>query len=161
MSIMSDDGSDPRTVLGVAAAIVAVCAAVLWEARLIPAGVFEPMGGAPVPIAVAGLIILLCVCIMAVAARRPRRPPDEADPVRPRRLDALVVALLTIAYVAVLQLRLTDFAVMTAMFLVLAIGTLLRFEWRRMPWVVLVALVTGFGCQYVFTRIFVVDLPGL
>ncbi len=43
----------------------------------------------------------------------------------------------------------------------LTIGALVRFERRLLPLIVVIALVTGFGCQYVFTRIFVVDLPGL
>jgi Tripartite tricarboxylate transporter TctB family len=158
------DGSDPRVDLGVAAVIMLLCAAVLWEARDIPPGVFEPLGSAPVPRFTAVLIILLCLVVAgrSLLRWRARRAPEiEADRVPPRLWDAAVVMLLTVAYVAALHLRLTTFAVMTTVFLTVAIGTLLRVRLKAMPIVLLVAAVTGFGCQYVFTRIFIVDLPGL
>ena len=60
-----------------------------------------------------------------------------------------------------MALRVVDFAILTALFLLVTIGTLTRFERRLLPLIVVLALVVGFGCQYVFTRIFVVDLPGL
>ena len=41
-----------------------------------------------------------------------------------------------------------------------AIGLLVRFQRRHLPWVALVGVSMGYGCQYVFTRVFVVDLPG-
>ena len=68
---------------------------------------------------------------------------------------------LTVLYVLAMQLRLVTFAIMTAIFLFLTIGWLIRFKWKRLPVLALVAVITGFGCQYVFTRIFIVDLPGL
>jgi hypothetical protein len=60
-----------------------------------------------------------------------------------------------------MALRVVDFAILTALFLLVKIGVLTRFERRLLPLIVVLALVVGFGCQYVFTRIFVVDLPGL
>jgi hypothetical protein len=156
------DGSDPRVELGVGALIVAICLAMLWESRTIPPGTFEPLGSAPVPQATAGVIILLCLFVMGNALRKLRAGVRGEPPViRPRRLDAAAVFGLSLLYVGALHLRLTTFAVMTTIFLVLAIGFLLRFRPRAMPIVLLVAAVTGFGCQYVFTRIFIVDLPGL
>jgi hypothetical protein len=159
------DGADPRIDLGVTAFVVAVAAAVLWETRSIPPGVFEPLGSAPVPQATASLLILLCLVVIARAALRlgGRSAPlsEVADDARPRRFDALAVLLLTLFYVGALHLRLTTFAIMTTVYLILAVGLLLRFRLAAMPVVLLVAAATGFGCQYVFTRIFIVDLPGL
>lgn len=156
-----EEGPSPRVELGVAAALGALALAVLAEARKIPPGYYEPLGSGPVPRVTAGLILLLALGLAIVALVRLRR---EARPLRPpgrRALDALLVGLATVGYVAAMHARLVDFAVMTTVYLVAAIGWLVRFERRSLPWVVLVALATGYGCQYLFTRVFVVDLPGL
>lgn len=153
--------TDPRVEITVSLALVVICGLVLVEARSIPPGFFEPLGSAPVPRFVAWAIIGLCLVVIARAAWRLRA--GFAQPAEPpsRWLDLLAIAVLTGAYVLVLQWRLTTFGVMTTAYLVLAIGLLVRFDRRRLPWVALVAAITGFGSQYVFTRIFVVDLPGL
>jgi hypothetical protein len=158
------DEADPRVDLGVGAVIVAVAGAVLVESRKIPPGVFEPLGSGPVPQVTAALIIGLCLIAMVQAWRRLLRAepsPAMADTVRPRHLDAAVVIALTVIYVVTLQARLADFSILTLVYLTCVIGLLVRFAPRRMPAVILTAAAMGFGCQYVFTRIFVVDLPGL
>jgi hypothetical protein len=158
------DGSSPRTDLGLALFLIVVCGAVLWEARSIPPGVFEPLGSAPIPQATAGLIVLMALVVMGralVALRRQARARPAGEDLALRPLDAAAVIAFTVLYVLAMALRLLDFAILTALFLVLTIGALTRFERRLLPLIVVIALVTGFGCQYVFTRIFVVDLPGL
>lgn len=157
------DGSDPRTDIGLGLLLVVVCGAVLWETRKIPPGTFEPLGSAPVPQATAGLIILLALVVMGRAwlalsrGTAARRAPDPE--LRPR--DAASVVGLTLLYILAMHYRLFDFAIVSSIFLFLTIGFLVRFRMRLLPFVVLVAVVTGYGCQYVFTRVFVVDLPGL
>ena len=158
------DGSSPRTDLGVCLFLIVVCTAVLWETRKIPPGSFEPLGSAPLPQAVAGLIILLCLIVMGRAwlllARGGTRPAADQG-FEPRARDAAATVGLTMLYILAMQLRLTSFAIMTTIFLLVTIGVLVRFERRLLPVVAIVAAVMGFGCQYVFTRIFVVNLPGL
>jgi Tripartite tricarboxylate transporter TctB family len=158
------DGSSPRTDLALGLFLIVVCGAVLWESRTIPPGVFEPLGSAPIPQATAGLIILLALVVMARALRSLRqgagaRPAEDGLVLRP--LDAAAVIGLSVLYVFAMALRTVDFALLTALFLILTIGVLTRFERRLLPIIIVLALVTGYGCQYVFTRIFVVDLPGL
>jgi len=154
--------ADPRTDIGVALLLIVICGIVLWETRTIPAGVFEPLGSAPVPQTAALLIICLCILVLVRAVLRLQQPqPTHTESHRPQRLNAAVVAGLTILYVTAMQFRITTFAIITTLFLLLTIGWLIRFELRRLPWVVLVAACTGFGCQYLFTRVFIVDLPGL
>jgi hypothetical protein len=156
------DGSDRRVEIGVCALIIAICAAILWETRDIPPGAFEPLGSAPVPQVTAGIVIFLCLLVIGQGLRREHADRmEDSSGIRPRWLDATAVLGMSALYVAALHLRLTTFAIMTTIFLTLAIGLLLRFRLRDMPIVLLVAAVTGFGCQYVFTRIFIVDLPGL
>ncbi|HRY25377.1 MAG: tripartite tricarboxylate transporter TctB family protein [Geminicoccaceae bacterium] len=152
------DRVDPRVEIGVALMVIVIAAIALFETRDIPPGSFEPLGSAPVPQATAGLIILMALGLIVRACldRRPvARPPREG------LADAGAVLLLTLLYVTAMHYRLTTFAVMTTIYLVLTIGTLIRFRPRSMPLVLALAAVVGFGSQYVFTRVFVVDLPGL
>ncbi len=153
---------DPRLEVLVCLLIIGGCAAVLIEAASIRPGFFEPLGSGPVPRATAWSIIALAgvTALRAVWRWRTAGLADPSD-VAERWLDMAAVAVLTVAYVAVLHLRLTTFALMTTVYLALVIGLLVRFERRTLPWVLVVAAAVGFGAQYVFTRIFIVDLPGL
>ncbi len=142
--------------------LIVVCVVVLWETRKLPPGSFEPLGSAPVPRAVAGLIILLCLAVIARAVielRRGRPRAPTADGTIPRPVDAFALFVLTLAYVAVLALGRASFAVVTSVFLTLAIWGLARFDRRTLPWAIVVAVAMGFGCEYLFTEVFVVDLP--
>jgi hypothetical protein len=152
------DRIDPRIEIGVALMVIVMAAVALFETRDIPPGSFEPLGSAPVPQATAGLIILLCLGLIVRACldRRPIAPGPRSG-----LIDAAAVVLLTLLYVTAMHYRLTTFAVMTAIYLAVTIGFLVRFERRLLPVIVGLALVVGFGCQYIFTRVFVVDLPGL
>jgi len=155
--------SSPRWELGVAAFFIIACTLILWETRTIPPGTFEPLGSAPVPQATAVLIIALSLAVGLKALRRlrvqPKRPAAADDGNRP--LDAIAVGALTVLYVALLDARVFDFAPLTALYLFFTIGLLIRLEPRGLAVAAAVAATVGWGAQYVFTRVFVVDLPGL
>jgi len=153
--------ASPRFDLGFSAFLIALCAVVLWEARDIPEGTFEPLGSGPVPRAVAGLIIVLSLTVMVRAWRALRAEgPAEAPLVVPRWADALLVAAITIVYALALHLRLGRFDVLSTVYLFVTISMLLRFRRRSLPIVALVSAIVGFGCQIAFTKVFIVDLPG-
>jgi len=149
--------------IGVSLAFILACLAVLWETRDLPPGTFEPLGSAPVPQATAVLIIVLSLVVVAGALRGGAGDGDRAEEpgYTPRPLDALAVAALTVVYVLAMDLRLMGFAPMTALFLIASIGLLNRFRVRTLPLTAALAVLVGWGCEYVFTRVFVVDLPGL
>jgi len=149
---------DPRIEIGVALMIIVMAALALFETRDIPPGSFEPLGSAPVPQATAGLIIILALGLVLRACLD--RRPVAAGP-GSGLIDAAAVLAFTLLYVTAMHYRLTTFAIMTVLYLVLTIGFLVRFERRRLPLIAAIAVVVGFGCQYIFTRVFVVDLPGL
>ena len=46
------------------------------------------------------------------------------------------------------------------LFLFVTIALLLRFRRRSLPVIAAVSAIVGFGCQIVFTKVFIVDLPG-
>lgn len=151
---------DPRLDIGLGLFLIVACAVVLWESRTIPPGSFEPMGSAPVPQVTAILIILLALTVIVRACLGSWDDRlDKDSELRP--MDAAVFIGLTILYAGAIHLRIATFGIITTVFLILTIGFLTRFEKRLLPAVIVVALVTAFGCQYIFTRIFVVDLPGL
>ena len=101
------DGANPRVDIGVCLFLIVVCCAVLVEAAKLPPGSFEPLGSAPIPQATAGLIIFLCLLVIARAAltlwRGEEVIGEEAYP--PRRLDATVIFGMTVIYVALMALR--------------------------------------------------------
>ena len=154
------DGSNPRVDIGVCLFLIVICCAVLVEAAKLPPGSFEPLGSAPIPQATAALIIFLCLLVVgraALAMGRGRTGAPAAYP--PRRLDATVLFGLTVLYVLLMAQRVAGFAPITAVFLFVAIAFLTRFAPRSLPIAALIGVAMGWGCQYVFTRVFIVDLP--
>jgi hypothetical protein len=55
--------------------------------------------------------------------------------------------------------ELASFAITTTIFLFVTISMLMNFNRKTMLIGAIIALVMGFGCQYLFTEVFVVDLP--
>lgn len=156
--------SSPRWEIGIAIFFIVGCALILWETRTIPPGTFEPLGSAPVPQVTAVLIMLLSLAVGINGWRKLGAEGASADDdkgYRPRPLDAWAVAALTVVYVATLDSRVLDFAPLTAVYLFLSIALLSRLRLRSLAAAAVVAIVVGWGTQYLFTRVFVVDLPGL
>ncbi|MEM9221234.1 MAG: tripartite tricarboxylate transporter TctB family protein [Pseudomonadota bacterium] len=141
---------------------VTACLFILWETRTIPPGTFEPLGSAPVPQATAVFIMMLSIAVAIGALRKIRSGVTDAPPdYQPRPVDAICVAALTIVYVLALDHRVMDFAPLTALFLFISITLLVRLRPAAMAMAGLVGAIVGWGAQYIFTRVFVVDLPGL
>ena len=125
------------------------------------------IGGMVVPRALMATVALLCTLLGAQAVRRRLAMPGKKvetdaptqDQAPPRPWAALTFMGLSLAYVAGLQTGMVRFAVLTSLFVAVVISVLLRFD-RRCLWIGLpIALCVGFGCEYVFTEIFTIDLP--
>ncbi|MGI9507348.1 MAG: tripartite tricarboxylate transporter TctB family protein [Geminicoccaceae bacterium] len=156
-----NDGVDRRFDIGVALVLIVIAAVAIWQAADLPSGTFEPLGSARVPQITAGMIILLALLVIIRAMLREDGVRDVEPPGAARWGDAAVVAGLTVLYVTALQFRITTFAIITTIFLTATIFVLARFNVAKLPVILVLAAITGFGCQYLFTRVFVVDLPGL
>ncbi len=76
-----------------------------------------------------------------------------------RYFDAIGIVVVTLIYILGLALELTSFAILTTVFLTFTIGFLTRFRRRALAVALVLGLVMGFGCEYLFTQVFVVDLP--
>ncbi len=73
---------------------------------------------------------------------------------------SLISYFLLVAYVLVLAMNWTSYAMATAVFIFIS-GSLIAPRWKSvMLPLAAMALVTGFGLFYLFTKILVVDLPG-
>ena len=153
----------PLTEIGVAALIAAICAVMLFQALALPPGRFEPLGSGPVPTWTAIIIIVCCLVVIgrAVATLRDRRKaevmPSELAGMNP--IGGVMMLGLTLLYVAALQFKLAGFGIITFVYLVLLILGMEGFSRRRILPAVILSALAAFGAQYVFTEIFVVDLP--
>lgn len=142
--------------------LIIMSATVFWETLSLPPGSFDPLGSAGFPRVIAMAIGILALVILVNVFRKSSDDlkKDSAPPAFRRRPDlALGFYAFALVYVLVLALKLFSFAICTVLFLILSMGLLTRFALKRLPIVISIALVIGFGCQYVFTKIFVIDLP--
>ncbi len=152
--------------VGVAALGVSVAAWV--SAAGLPPPRFDPLGSASVPLTVATILSGFGVVILIQGLRRLSQPrPAPSDPAdrpqdRPARLRPwLTVAFfaMTVAYVWALSTERVRYSEATAGFLVAA-GLVLGCR-RPLPlaFLMIAAILLGYGGRYLFTRVFYVDLP--
>jgi hypothetical protein len=149
--------------IAVSILIILICAVFLWESRDLPPGSFEPLGSGPVPQVTAGIIIVCCLLLIfgtrtrGLAAQKDPAGGEEAVPIS---IGAgVLMAVATLALVIVFHSRLMPFAWMAAIFLTITIWGLEKFRKKKFLPALGVGLAVGFATQYLFTQVFVVDLP--
>ena len=71
----------------------------------------------------------------------------------------LVTLGLTIVYVVALDLAVASFGLITFVFLTVLIVALENFKTRLLLPALVVSAIVSFGVEYLFTNVFVVDLP--
>ena len=152
-----------------------------WEANKLPPGVFDPLGSGAVPLAVSVCILVLCVlgllrqwltvsrhnaAIAPTNEQENHSDPGTSDPSDGEgsweKTPQLVVILLlaTIIYCLAFQMRLANFTVLSTLFLWIAIFVLSDRSRIHLLRSFVVALVFSLIFYFIFTKIFVVDLPG-
>jgi len=152
------------TEIGVSALIATVCVIVWISASKLPPGTFEPLGSGPVPKYTSAIVFLACLFVIGRAARRLARQGELSSVLRSelvggRPVMAVFLFALSIGYVAILQTRTVPFAPLSAVYLLLLIWGMEGFALRKLLPAVATAVIAAFGAGYVFTRIFIVDLP--
>ena len=152
--------------LGLGLVLIVVASGIIFGTWDLPEGSFEPLGSASIPRYVAGGVIVLSIWIMAQAIARMRQPQEpsvatldaqDSFALRPGLAAALVA--FTVVYVGVMAMEWLRFSIATAIFTLAAVGMLTKFERRLLPGIGVLALVLGVGLEYVFTQVFVIDLP--
>lgn len=162
--------------------LIALSTAVFLTARTIPHRGYDLLGAAFLPKALAlgiGVLsagLLLKSVLLLLQARRTVPPIEQAETEREakqqyaepgyrRRPGAgFGLIIITAAYIALLGSRLVSYAIATAAFIIVAASMMSIFEKPRnrlvrMLAVVGTALVLAYGLQYIFTEVFITDLP--
>ncbi len=152
------------TEIGVAALVILICAVFWIQANRLPPGTFEPLGSGPVPMYTAGIVILCCLIVigraLAVIFQSPSlyRAIREEFPGSPRMGGILMLGSSAV-YVGLLHLQVASFGLITFVFLAALIWAMESFRFRKAPLALIVAAIFAFGAEYLFTNVFVVDLP--
>ena len=149
--------------IGVASLILVVCA-ILWaQASRLPPGTFEPLGSGPVPKWTAAIVMVCCLVVILTGSRQlwigaaKDAARDENAARTPR--TALLLCVLTVIYVGLLDIGAASFGLITFGFLTLLISGLESLRRRVLVPALITAAIAAFGAEYLFTNVFVVDLP--
>ena len=162
--------TSPKVELGFSISLIVLSVVIFRETLSLPPGTFDPVGSAGFPRLISVAIGIFSLVILIRAARRilagsknsaaSATANDAVSPTFRQRPDlALWFYALSVVYVATLALKVVNFGICTVLFLLISIAMLTRFYYKRLPIALLIALVIGFGCQYIFTQVFVLDLP--
>lgn len=154
----------PIAEIGVSSLIIVICAVFWYEAAQLPPGSFEPLGSGPVPKYTAIVVIICCLIVIARAVMRINTGPGLAADFRNEftggsPVGALVIVGGTLIYALLLQFQVLPFGLVTFAFLFLMIWTLDDMSLKRALPAAIVAAIMSFGTEYLFTEVFIVDLP--
>ena len=156
-----------------AVALIAFSAFIFWGTLELAPSPFEPLGASAFPRFIAIVVALLTVMLLFMPSERTASEPvaegvpapdaaeaeGDEDDTRPTPVMALATIACTIVYAMALQARFVSFGISTTIFLLVLMTILTRFNPKALPVTVVAAPVFGFGLEYVFTSVFVVNLP--
>lgn len=138
---------------------LSICLILLIGSRDIAPPMFDPVGSAALPIASALVLLLLgAACLLHDLLRRRFRLAAADRQTSGTRLATVGLLVLMLGYVLAMQLGLR-FSIATAGFVTLAIPLICR-RLQILPLALILALLLGFGAEWLFTHLFYIDLPG-
>ncbi len=160
------DDKAGRGDLLLALAVILLAGVVYWQASLLPPPFFDPVGSAAVPKVTALVLMLLAIGVVVTRLRAKPGAVDagfslqiDEEPVPGAPWTALASIVLPVLYVGVMQAGWLAFAQASTLF-VFGLGALFgRFRPRLLLLLVPVAVIAGYGLDYLFTEILYVDLP--
>ena len=140
--------------------VILICVIFLWESWDLPPGSFEPLGSGPVPQATA-FVVIFCAGLVILNARKKsvQLSENEETQEKPSVRAGLIISSATVVYSLVLHFRLMPFAWMTTLFLIITIWGLEKFDRKKFLPALITAIIIGFASEYLFTEVFIVDLP--
>ena len=140
--------------------VILICLIFLWESWDLPPGSFEPLGSGPVPQATAFVVIFCAGLVILNALKKSvQLSENEESQEKPSVRAGLIISSATVVYSLVLHLRLMPFAWMTTLFLIIRIWGLEKFDRKKFLPALITAIIIGFASEYLFTEVFIVDLP--
>lgn len=151
-----------RGEIALAVALIVLSGIIWYGAAKLPPPYFDPIGSAAFPkamaIVITGLSLIMVTQSFRVSDERPVAEGAGEFP-RPRYLLAVAMYGLMIIYAAIMQEKLLGFAPSTMLFVITAGAILGRFRLRQLLVSIAISIVLGYGGEYVFTRVFFIDLP--
>ena len=147
------------TDVGLGAVLILISLVIMWGLKDLPPGTFEPLGSFSVPFTIAGLIIFFSIIIIIKALGNGSNKVAEKKEFRPRGDLALQLIAATVVYALVMAMEWVSFSIATLFYLLLTINLLGSFKRRYWLLSLIVSLVLGFGLEFLFTKVFVIDLP--
>lgn len=140
--------------------VILICVIFLWESWDLPPGSFEPLGSGPVPQATAFVVIFCAGLVILNAFKKSvQLSENEETQEKPSVRAGLIISSATVVYSLVLHFRLMPFAWMTTLFLIITIWGLEKFDRKKFLPALITAIIIGFASEYLFTEVFIVDLP--
>ena len=140
--------------------VILICVIFLWESWDLPPGSFEPLGSGPVPQATAFIVIFCAGLVILNALKQSvQLSANEETKEKPSIRAGFIISLATVVYSLVLHFRLMPFAWMTTLFLIITIWGLEKFDRKKFLPALITAIIIGFASEYLFTEVFIVDLP--
>jgi hypothetical protein len=161
--------------------VIVITAPFAWESNKLPPGVFDPLGSGTVPLIVSLLILGLCSIGLVrtlLSDRIHRRTDvdvseggtptdsvvghahDEKNAIRKTPQLVLMLLAATVLYCCAFQLRIANFALMSTVFLWVSIYLLSDRSRKNLVGSLVVAIACSTLFYIVFTKVFIVDLPG-
>lgn len=135
-------------------ALVVICLGFIWESRDLRSSGFEPLGPGALPIGLSVLVLILSVVVWRTAPPEPVKTQSDGKLWLPATLIALAIL-----FTALLDFTSGGFALISFGFLVVTMTLLTGFNLRKLPMIFLIAGITAFGTEYIFTHILIVNLP--
>jgi putative tricarboxylic transport membrane protein len=154
-----------RADLFLAVALILLSTAVIDQANRMPPPFFDPLGSAAVPRFVASILILLALavlgrCLLTPVDRGGPGPDENSDGRRVTTpLIALGAVLIPVLYVAAMHYQILGFAPASTLFVIALGATLSRGRTATVLWMAPVAVIVGYGLNYLLTGVFYIDLP--
>ncbi len=153
----------PAVDVAFALVVIALALVVWWGTAGLPPPRWEPIGSAALPRGLALVMAVLAVPVLVGAVRRWRKlepsAPAESLAYRRHPTRAVAVFLVLAAYVALLDLRLLGFALATIPAFLVVGAILTGFDRRQLPRIAVFVVALVLAVQWLFTRVFYVDLP--
>ncbi|MDF2096873.1 tripartite tricarboxylate transporter TctB family protein [Aquibaculum arenosum] len=160
--------SEERAEIAAGLILAVIGGACVAAAMAAPQPGLDPLGPGALPMAAALIVILLSLAMIGQALRRKRFEPsgsfaETADGSAARQppspLPLLLVSLVTLLYVAALAFLRLPYWGATLVFVTITVWLLSNRRIAALPKALAAGVILGFGCDYLFTQIFIVDLP--
>ncbi len=153
---------DPKADLALAVGMILFSGLVYWGSLELPPPRYEPLGSAAVPQGLAIIMAVLSVILILRALphlKTFKGQHNAIEDVTPRPLLSVIIFILTVIFVAVLDLGILSFIPAGVLYMT-AVGYFLTHRnLKRLPKFFAFSLVMVIGNYYLFTKVFYIDLP--